>query len=181
MNRGFEILIARTKTHPQEFFGWETGSHIASRWTTMMENFSNHMTDEEKNAWEEAKESLNEWYANKRRDDFTEAVMKELLMREGEEEIGVALNSMTHPRPKKLITAASLTNDALTILAGGGIAAIGSGGGGGYGGVVGSGGGGSGSVTIKTPTGTHTFTKSGTVLVNGDGQTLWSDNWSPKP
>jgi hypothetical protein len=120
MNRGFEILIVRTKTHPQEFFGWETGSHIASRWTTMMENFTNHMTDEEKNAWEEAKVVLNEWHANKRRDDFTEAVMKELLMREGEEEIGVALNSMTHPkkpRPTQLITAASMTKDALAILA----------------------------------------------------------------
>jgi len=178
MNRGLEILIARTKTHPQEFFGWETGSHIASRWVTMMENFTNHMTEEEKLAWGEAKESLNEWYANKRRDDFTEAVMKELLMREGEEEIGVALNSMTHPRPKKLITAASLTNDALTILAGGG---GGGGNGGGYGGGNYPQGGDSGSVTIKTPTGTHTFTKSGTVLVNDHGETLWSNNWSPKP
>ncbi len=162
MNRGFEILIARTKTHPQEFFGWETGSHIASRWTTMMENFAHHMTDEEKNAWEEAKVVLNEWYANKRRDDFTEAVMKELLMREGEEEIGVALNSMTHPkkpRPTQLITAASLTQDALTILAGGG---GGGGNGGGYGGGNYPQGGGGGSVIVKTPTGTHTFTKSGT-------------------
>jgi hypothetical protein len=115
MNQGLEILIARTKTHPQEFFGWETGSHIASRWTTMMENFAYHMTDEEKNAWEEAKESLNEWYANKRRDDFTEAVMKELLVIEGED--GVSLYSMTHPRPKQLITPASITNEALKILA----------------------------------------------------------------
>lgn len=120
MNQGLEILIARTKTHPQEFFGWETGSHIASRWVTMMENFTNHMTEEEKLAWGEAKESLNEWYANKRRDDFTEAVMKELLVREGEEEIGAALYSMSHPkkpRPKQLLTIASITNDALAILA----------------------------------------------------------------
>ena len=168
MNRGFEILIARTKTHPQEFFGWETGSHIASKWTTMMENFTHHMTEEEKSAWEEAKVVLNEWYANKRRDDFTEAVMKELLMREGEEEIGVALNSMTHPkkpRPTQLITAASLTHDALTILAGGG-------GGGNY-----PQGGGGGSVIVKTPTGTHTFTKNGVVTVEGDEQITWL----PKP
>ena len=168
MNRGFEILIARTKTHPQEFFGWETGSHIASKWSTMMENFTHHMTEEEKSAWEEAKVVLNEWYANKRRDDFTEAVMKELLMREGEEEIGVALNSMTHPkkpRPTQLITAASLTHDALTILAGGG-------GGGNY-----PQGGGGGSVIVKTPTGTHTFTKNGVVTVEGDEQITWL----PKP
>jgi hypothetical protein len=118
MNRGFEILIARTKTHPQEFFGWETGSHIASRWTTMMENFAHHMTEEEKLAWEEAKESLNEWYANKRRDDFTEAVMKELLIRDGCEEVrddGVALNIRKHPT--KLMTSARMTQDALAILA----------------------------------------------------------------
>lgn len=103
----------------------------------MMENFTHHMTEEEKFAWEEAKASLDEWYANKRRDDFTEAVMKELLMREGEEEIDRAV------RPSKLITAASITNEALAILAGGG-------------------GGGGGSVIVKTPKGTHTFTKSGT-------------------
>jgi uncharacterized membrane protein YgcG len=176
MNQGLEILIARTKTHPQEFFGWETGSHIASRWVTMMENFTNHMTEEEKFAWEEAKVGLNEWYANKRRDDFTEAVMKELLVRESGEEVrddGVALNSMKHPT--KLITAASLTHEALTILAGGG----GGGGGnypqgGGYGGGGSSYAGSGGSVVVKTPTGTHTFTKSGTAVVNGDGETLWS-------
>ena len=170
MNQGLEILIARTKTHPQEFFGWETGSHFASRWVTMMENFTNHMTEEEKLAWGEAKESLNEWYANKRRDDFTEAVMKELLMREGEEEIGVALNSMKHP--KKLITPSSLTHEALTILAGGG-----GGGnypqGGGYGGGGSSYAGSGGSVVVKTPTGTHTFTKNGVVTVKGDEQVTW--------
>jgi len=175
MNRGLEILIARTKTHPQEFYGWETGSHIVSRWTTMMENFTHHMTEEEKFAWEEAKESLNEWYANKRRDDFTEAVMKELLVREGEVGDGVSLNSVSYP--KKLITAASLTNDALTILAGGGIAAIGSGGGGGYGGGGSSYAGSGGSVVVKTPKGTHTFTKNGVVTVEGDEQITWL----PKP
>ena len=176
MNRGFEILIARTKTHPQEFFGWETGSHIASRWTTMMENFAKHMTDEEKNAWEEAKVVLNEWYANKRRDDFTEAVMKELLMRVGEDEIDRAV------RPKQLITPASMTHDALTILAGGGIAAMGSGGGGypqggGYGDGGSSYAGSGGLVIVKTRTGTHTFTKNGVVTVQGDEQVTWL----PKP
>jgi len=178
MNQGLEILIARTKTHPQEFFGWETGSHIASRWVTMMENFTHHMTEEEKLAWEEAKESLNEWYANKRRDDFTEAVMNELLVRNGCEEVrddGVALNSVS--RPKKLITASSMTHEALTILAGGGIAAIGSGGGGGYGGGGSSYAGSGGSVVVKTPKGTHTFTKNGVVTVEGDEQITWL----PKP
>jgi hypothetical protein len=78
MNTGLAILIARTKTHPEEFFGWETGSHIASKWVTAVENFNQHMNDEEKAAWEEAKKELDEWYLNRRRDDFTEFVMKQL-------------------------------------------------------------------------------------------------------
>jgi len=175
MNQGLEILIARTKTHPEEFFGLDTNGYVPSKWVNMIENFTNHMTEEEKLAWGEAEESLKEWFANKRRDDFTQAVMKELLMREGEEEIGVALNSMS--RPKKLITAASMTHEALTILAGGGIAAIGSGGGGGYGGGGSSYAGSGGSVVVKTPTGTHTFTKNGVVTVKGDEQVTWL----PKP
>jgi uncharacterized membrane protein YgcG len=180
MNQGLEILIARTKTHPQEFFGWETGNHIASRWVTMMENFTNHMTDAEKEKWQEAMTDLNKWYENKRRDDFTEAVMKELLVREGEEEIGAALYSMSHPkkpRPTKLLTAASLTKDALAILAGGGGGGGGRGNGGGYGGGGSSYAGSGGSVVVKTPTGTHTFTKNGVVTVEGDEQVTWL----PKP
>ena len=65
-----------------------------------------------------------------------------------------------HRSPSKLITPASMTHEALRILASAG-AGVGGGNGGG-GSVVGSGGGGSGSVIVKTPTGTHTFTKSGT-------------------
>jgi hypothetical protein len=78
MNTGLAILIARTKTHPEEFFGWETGSHVASKWVTAIGNFDPFMTDEEKAAWAEAKEWLNEWHLNKRRDGFTEFVMKKL-------------------------------------------------------------------------------------------------------
>ena len=171
MNQGLEILIARTKTHPEEFIGHENMSHVASKWLSMIENFEFYMTEEEKEAWQEAKEVLIEWRKVKRRDDFTEAVMKELLMREGEEEIGVALNSMTHPkkpRPTQLITAASLTHDALTILAGGG-----GGGNGGYGGGNYPQGGGGGSVIVKTPKGTHTFTKNGVVTINTDEEITW--------
>jgi hypothetical protein len=86
----------------------------------MIQNFTRYATDEEKEAWQEAMTSLSEWHENKRRDDFTQAVMKELLVREGEEEIGAALYSMSHPkkpRPKQLLTIASITNDALAILA----------------------------------------------------------------
>jgi hypothetical protein len=162
MNRGFEILIARTKTHPEEFYGWETGSHIASRWTNMMENFSNHMTEEEKLVWEEAKVGLNEWYANKRRDDFTQAVMKELLIREGEEEIDRAIR----PQPDVGSLRFNHTQNKHEVYAGNQVwqeipQPVVAGGGGGGSGIIGSGGGG-GSVVVKTPTGTHTFTKNGT-------------------
>ena len=159
MNQGLEILIARAKTHPEEFIA--EAHQLQSRWSELISRFGHHMTEEEKEAWGETEKELKEWYANKRRDDFTEAVMKELLIREGEEEIDRAV------RPKKLVTAASMTHDALTILAGGG----GGGGGGGYGG------GGGGSVVVKTRTGTHTFTKNGVVTVEGDEQVTWL----PKP
>jgi uncharacterized membrane protein YgcG len=176
MNRGLEILIARTKTHPEEFTA--SISLIQSRWLTMIDDFEYYMTEEEKEAWQEAKEGLNKYKRTKKRDDFTEEVMKELLIRDGCEEVrddGVALNSVS--RPKKLITAASITNEALAILAGGG----GGGGnypslGGGYGGGGSSYAGSGGSVVVKTPTGTHTFTKNGVVTVKGDEQVTWLPN-----
>jgi hypothetical protein len=120
MNQGLEILIARTKTHPQEFIGHELYNATMPKWVLMVQNFTKHMTDNEKEKWQEAMTDLNKWHENKRRDDFTEEVMKELLVREGEEEIGAALYSMSHPkkpRPKQLLTIASITNDALAILA----------------------------------------------------------------
>ena len=157
MNQGLEILIARTKTHPEEFVGYEDMSHVASKWVLMVQNFTRYATDEEKEAWQEAMYDLSKWHDNKRRDDFTEAVMKELLVRDGEDEIDRAV------RPSKLITAASMTQDALTILAGGGNYPQG----GGYGG------GGSGSVIVKTPKGTHTFTKNGVVTINTDEEITW--------
>jgi hypothetical protein len=78
MNTGLAILIARTKTHPEEFTGHFPSDMSPSKWVIAIENFLDCMTDEEKAAWAEAKEWLNEWHLNKRRDDFTEMVMKEL-------------------------------------------------------------------------------------------------------
>lgn len=115
MNQGLKILIARTKTHPEEFTGHELIGNNIPKWLLMLQNFTRYMTDDEKKAWDEAMKGLNEWHENKRRDDFTEAVMKELLVRDGDD--GVSLNSVSHPRPKKLMTAASMTKDALAILA----------------------------------------------------------------
>jgi hypothetical protein len=78
MNTGLAILIARTKTHPEEFTGHFPSDMSPSKWVIAIENFLDCMTDEEKAAWAEAKEWLNEWHLNKRRDDFTEFVMKKL-------------------------------------------------------------------------------------------------------
>jgi hypothetical protein len=161
MNQGLGILIARTKTHPEEFIGTNI-SLLQSKWLTMIDDFEYYMTEEEKKAWEEAKEDLNEYKRTKRRDDFTEEVMKELLIREGEEEIDRAIR----PQPNVGALRFNHAKDQYEVYTGNQVWQIipmpvvagGSGGGG----VVGSGGGGSGSVTIKTPTGTHTFTKSGT-------------------
>ena len=122
MNQGLEILIARTKTHPEEFVANDLTSNMP-RWLLMVQNFTRYATDEEKEAWQEAMKDVNDWHENKRRDDFTEAVMKELLVRDDYEAVrddGVALNSVSHPkkpRPTKLLTAASMTKDALAILA----------------------------------------------------------------
>lgn len=143
MNDGLKILLERMDTNPEEF---QNHSSRSNRWDTLFRRYEPYLTAEEKAGWAKKVTELN-------RQAFTNEVMKELLVRDECEAVrddGVALNSMTHP--KKLITPSSLTHDALTILAGGG----GGGNGGGYGGGDG------GSVTIKTPTGTHTFTKSGT-------------------
>lgn len=76
MNTGLAIIIARTKTHPEEFC--LPISEYRSRWLSLVDDFEKLMTDEEKEAWAEAKKGLNEYARNKRREDFTEQVMKEL-------------------------------------------------------------------------------------------------------
>jgi hypothetical protein len=94
MNTGLAILIARTKTHPEEFTGYFPSDMSSSKWVIAIENFQQCMTDEEKAAWEEAKKELDKWYLNKRRDDFTEFVMKELAGA-GDDD-GVSLTSVSH-------------------------------------------------------------------------------------
>jgi hypothetical protein len=137
MNDGLKILLERMDTNPEEF----QNSLRSNRWESLFKKYEPYLTAEEKAGWAKKVTELN-------RQAFTNEVMKELLMADGEDEIETAL------RPSRLIIAPNMQNEALTILAGGG--GGGSGNGGGYGG------GDSGSVTIKTPTGTHTFTKSGT-------------------
>jgi DNA-binding helix-hairpin-helix protein with protein kinase domain len=75
MNTGLAILIARTKTHPEEFI---MRNNEYSDWSEQIEVFKNYMTDEEKAAWQEATHDLTNWHKNRQRDDFTEYVMKKL-------------------------------------------------------------------------------------------------------
>ena len=75
MNTGLAILIARTKTHPEEFI---MRNNEYSDWSEQIEVFKNYMTDEEKAAWQEATHDLTNWHKNRKRDDFTEYVMKKL-------------------------------------------------------------------------------------------------------
>jgi hypothetical protein len=106
MNTGLAILIARAKTHPEEFLGLENMSHVASKWLTMIENFEYYMTEEEKKAWQEAKEALIQYKHNKKRDDFTEEVMKHLAGVSDSEEDSYARNlAMTMLNTKELLEA----------------------------------------------------------------------------
>lgn len=181
MNQGLEILFARARTHPEEFVGYFSSSMSPSKWVINIENFQEHMTEEEKAAWVETKEWLDEWNTNRCRDEFTEHVMKELLIREGLDDtkdlvagmirFNQVLNHHEKYDGKKWVN----LNMPLTATL------LGAGGGGGNGGGYGGGnypqGGGGGSVVVKTPTGTHTFTKNGVVTVESDEQVTWL----PKP
>jgi hypothetical protein len=75
MNTGLAIIIARTKTHPEEFMSWD---NEYNDWAEQIEAFKSYMTDEEKAAWKAAVHDLVEYKRNKKRDDFTEYVMKKL-------------------------------------------------------------------------------------------------------
>ena len=181
MNQGLEILIARTKTHPQEFVGYELYNDTIPKWVLMVQNFTRYATDEEKEAWQEAVTDLNKWHENKKRDDFTAEVMKELLIREGLDDTKdlvagmIRFNQVLNHHEKydgeKWVNL-NMPLTATLLSAGGG-----GGNGGGYGGGNYPQGGGGGSVIVKTPTGTHTFTKNGVVTVQGDEQVTWL----PKP
>jgi len=91
MNTGLAILIARTKTHPEEFI---MRNNEYSDWSEQIEVFKQYMTDDEAEAWQKAIKGLDEYECNKKRDGFTEYVMKKLAG-VGDDD-GVALYSMSH-------------------------------------------------------------------------------------
>jgi len=106
-----EILIARTKTHPEEFSDGQLNK--LSKWGDLINNFSTCMTKEEREAlaaaMTEAKRTL-----------FNEAVMKRLVGTDGAESSedllkGMA-NNLPNKRPKSVLTMSQITEDSLKIL-----------------------------------------------------------------
>ena len=114
MLSAIEILIERTKTHPEEFEEGQLNKY--SKWGDLINNFSPCMTAEEKDAlaaaMTEAKRTL-----------FNEAVMKRLVGTDGVdaelEEIASKMANSTKgfgSKPKSILTMKQITEDSLKIL-----------------------------------------------------------------
>jgi len=108
-----EILIERTKTHPEEFSEGQLNKY--SKWGDLINNFSSCMTAEEKDALAaaitEAKRTL-----------FNEAVMKRLVGTVADAELEDLRYKIANSakgfgtKPKSVLTISQITNDALKIL-----------------------------------------------------------------
>jgi hypothetical protein len=108
-----EILIARTKTHPEEFSDGQLNK--LSKWGDLINNFTNCMTKEEREAlaaaMTEAKRTL-----------FNEAVMKRLVGTDAMSDIDEAMaaktniNTALRPKGKSILTMSQITADSLKIL-----------------------------------------------------------------
>jgi len=106
MLSAIEILIERTKTHPEEFANGYTGDF--GKWDDVIKEFNLCMTTEEREALEAA-------LTNARREMFNEAVMKRLAGSDKKndllEEIAIRSN-----KPKSILTMSQITEDSLKIL-----------------------------------------------------------------
>ena len=105
MLSAIEILIERTKTHPEEFSEGQLNKY--SKWGDLINNFSPCMTQEEREAlaaaMTEAKRTL-----------FNEAVMKRLVGTDGESDLLAEVSARA--KPKSIITMNQITEDSLKIL-----------------------------------------------------------------
>ena len=113
MLSAIQILIERTKTHPEEFNEKTYGK--IGKWDDLINNYSPCMTQDERDAlaaaMTEAKRTL-----------FNEAVMKRLVGTDGAESSedllkGMA-NNLPSKKPKSILTISQITNEALNILEG---------------------------------------------------------------
>ena len=114
MLSAIEILIERTKTHPEEFSEGQLNKH--SKWGDLINNFSPCMTQEERDAlaaaMTEAKRTL-----------FNEAVMKRLVGTDGESDLLAEISARNNNIPfnkkiTKILTTKQMTQEALKILEG---------------------------------------------------------------
>jgi len=101
MNTGIQILIARMKDHPEEFYEYGRWQHV----TRSMDLF----TDEEREAWEKGMEEVRKYEIEGKRDLLTDMVLKELA---GERDIWYK----NWKNPSKIVTAASIVEESLKIL-----------------------------------------------------------------
>jgi len=101
-----EILIERTKTHPEEFANGYSSDY--GKWDDVIKEFCLCMTAEEKDA-------LTAAMTEAKRTMFNEAVMKRLAGSDKKnnllEEIAIRSN-----KPKSILTMSQITEDSLKIL-----------------------------------------------------------------
>ena len=108
-----EILIARTKTHPEEFANGYSGNY--GKWDDVIKEFNLCMTAEERDA-------LTAAITNASREMFNEAVMKRLVGTDAMSDIDEAMaaktniNTALRPKGKSILTMSHITSDALKIL-----------------------------------------------------------------
>jgi len=106
-----EILIERTKTHPEEFANGYSSDY--GKWDDVIKEFCLCMTVEEKDA-------LTAAMTEAKRTMFNEAVMKRLVGTDGAESSedllkGMA-NNLLNKKPTKILTMSQITEDSLKIL-----------------------------------------------------------------
>lgn len=83
MNEGVKILIERMKTNPEEFIA--EAQYGVSKWGNVIGNYKTYLTEEDTKALDDAwKETINIVMQER----FTQAVMKELLAPEEEDDLG---------------------------------------------------------------------------------------------
>jgi hypothetical protein len=75
MNQGIQILIARMKDHPEEFYDFYEGGF--SRWRFVFQNLD-AFTDFEREEWDKGLKEVEAHKLEARRDKLTEIVMQEL-------------------------------------------------------------------------------------------------------
>jgi hypothetical protein len=101
-----EILIERTKTHPEEFANGYSGDY--GKWDDVIKEFCLCMTVEEKDA-------LTAAMTEAKRTMFNEAVMKRLAGSDKKSDLLAEVSARSN-RPKSILTMSQITEDSLKIL-----------------------------------------------------------------